>query len=47
MHEFAQATEALDSGRFAPQHLISDTVGLVALPTVFEALRKERRNVKF
>jgi len=33
MHEFAQAIETLDSGRFAPQHLISGTIGLASLPT--------------
>jgi 2-desacetyl-2-hydroxyethyl bacteriochlorophyllide A dehydrogenase len=46
MHEFAQAIEALDSGRFAPQHLISDTIGLELLPTVFEALRQRTTQCK-
>jgi threonine dehydrogenase-like Zn-dependent dehydrogenase len=46
MHEFAQAIETLDSGRFAPQHLISGTIGLVSLPTVFEALRQRTTECK-
>ena len=46
MHEFTQAIESLDSGRFAPQHLISDTIGLESLPTVFEALRQRTTQCK-
>jgi 2-desacetyl-2-hydroxyethyl bacteriochlorophyllide A dehydrogenase len=46
MHEFAQAIETLDGGRFSPQHLVSDTIGLVSVPTVFEALRQRTRQCK-
>jgi threonine dehydrogenase-like Zn-dependent dehydrogenase len=46
MHEFANAIDALDSGRFAPQNLISDLVGLKDMPTTFEALRKRTTQCK-
>jgi 2-desacetyl-2-hydroxyethyl bacteriochlorophyllide A dehydrogenase len=46
MHEFAQAIETLDGGRFAPQHLISGTISLASLPTVFEALRQRTTQCK-
>jgi len=39
MHEFAQAIEALDSGRCSPQGLVSDVVSLDAMPDMFETLR--------
>ncbi|CDZ58779.1 zinc-binding dehydrogenase [Neorhizobium galegae] len=46
MKEFATAINALDSGRYAPQNLISDTVSLADLPPVFEALRKRTSQCK-
>ncbi len=46
MHEFANAIDALDSGRFAPQHLISDLVSLIDMPDTFEALRKRTTQCK-
>lgn len=46
MHEFAAAIDALDSGRYAPQNLISETVSLNDLPHVFEALRKRTTQCK-
>lgn len=46
MHEFANAIDALDSGRFAPQHLISDLVSLTDMPDAFEALRKRTTQCK-
>ncbi len=46
MHEFANAIDALDSGRFAPQNLISDVVSLSDLPPAFEALRKRTTQCK-
>lgn len=46
MHEFATAIEALDSGRYAPQHLISDTVEIDNMPDAFEALRKRTTQCK-
>ncbi|SMX51154.1 zinc-dependent alcohol dehydrogenase [Actibacterium lipolyticum] len=46
MAEFEMAIEALDSGHYAPQHLISDTVGLSVMPQAFEALRKRTTQCK-
>lgn len=46
MHEFATAIDALDSGRYAPQNLISETVSLSAMPEAFEALRKRTTQCK-
>ncbi len=46
MHEFSNAIDALDSGRFAPQLLISDTVSLDTAPTAFEALRQRTTQCK-
>ncbi|QTK80542.1 Zn-dependent alcohol dehydrogenase [Agrobacterium tumefaciens] len=46
MHEFATAIDALDSGRFTPQNLISDVVGLGDMPMAFEALRKRTTQCK-
>jgi 2-desacetyl-2-hydroxyethyl bacteriochlorophyllide A dehydrogenase len=46
MNEFATAIEALDSGRYAPQNLISETVSLRNLPDTFEALRTRTTQCK-
>lgn len=46
MHEFASAIDALDSGRYGPQNLISDIVGLNSMPEAFEALRKRSTQCK-
>lgn len=46
MHEFANAIDALDSGRFAPQNLISEVVGLNAMPLAFESLRQRTTQCK-
>lgn len=46
MHEFAIAIDALDSGRYAPQHLISDTVDRNNMPVAFEALRQRTTQCK-
>jgi len=46
MHEFATAIDALDSGRYAPQNLISETVSLSTMPGAFEALRKRTTQCK-
>ncbi len=46
MHEFANSIEALDSGRFAPQHLVSDVVTLSAAPVAFEALKERTTQCK-
>lgn len=46
MPEFEMAIQALDSGSYAPQHLISDTVRLVDMPDAFEALRKRTTQCK-
>lgn len=46
MPEFEMAIEALDAGQYAPQHLISDTIGLSALPQAFEALRQRTTQCK-
>ncbi|CAN7554438.1 alcohol dehydrogenase catalytic domain-containing protein [Pararhizobium sp. LjRoot255] len=46
MHEFTTAIDALDSGRYAPQNLISETVSLGGLPDAFEALRKRTTQCK-
>ena len=46
MHEFANSIDALDSGRFAPQNLISDRVSLKDMPQAFEALRNRTSQCK-
>ncbi|PWE27629.1 Zn-dependent alcohol dehydrogenase [Pararhodobacter marinus] len=46
MHEFRTSIEALDTGRFAPQGLVSDVVGLDAAPAAFEALRQRTTQCK-
>jgi threonine dehydrogenase-like Zn-dependent dehydrogenase len=46
MAEFEMAIEALDSGKYAPQHLISDVVGLSSMPQTFEALRHRTTQCK-
>lgn len=46
MHEFATCIEALDSGRYAPQNLVSDTVSLDAAPLAFEALKQRTTQCK-
>lgn len=46
MHEFATAIDALDSGRHAPQHLVSDVVALAAAPIAFEALKQRTTQCK-
>lgn len=46
MHEFATAIDALDSGRYAPQNLISETVALSDMPAAFEALRRRTTQCK-
>jgi (R,R)-butanediol dehydrogenase/meso-butanediol dehydrogenase/diacetyl reductase len=46
MPEFELAIRALDAGTYAPQHLISDTVSLAAMPEAFEALRKRTTQCK-
>jgi threonine dehydrogenase-like Zn-dependent dehydrogenase len=46
MQEFGCAIDALDGGRFAPQALISETIGLGELPKVFEALRQRTTQCK-
>lgn len=46
MPEFELAIRALDAGTYAPQHLISDTVSLAAMPNAFEALRKRTTQCK-
>ena len=46
MHEFTTAIDALDSGRFAPQHLVSDVVSLMNTPVAFEALKQRTTQCK-
>lgn len=46
MHEFATAIDALDTGRYAPQHLVSDTVSLQQAPAAFEALKNRTTECK-
>jgi (R,R)-butanediol dehydrogenase/meso-butanediol dehydrogenase/diacetyl reductase len=46
MHEFAGAIDALEAGRFPPQALISDTLGLDAAPFAFEALHARTTQCK-
>lgn len=46
MHEFTTAIDALDAGRYAPQALVSDVVGLSAAPEAFEALRSRTTQCK-
>ncbi len=46
MHEFATAIDALDTGRYAPQNLVSDTVSLRQAPTAFEALKTRTTECK-
>jgi (R,R)-butanediol dehydrogenase/meso-butanediol dehydrogenase/diacetyl reductase len=46
MHEFANAIDALDTGRYAPQNLVSDTVSLQQAPKAFEDLRNRTTQCK-
>ena len=46
MNEFTHAIEALDGGRYSPQHLISDTIDLETLPVFFEWLRRRTTQCK-
>ena len=46
MHEFARAIGSLEAGQFPPQALISNTVGLDAVPQAFEALRRRTTQCK-
>jgi (R,R)-butanediol dehydrogenase/meso-butanediol dehydrogenase/diacetyl reductase len=46
MHEFQRAIDALEADRFPPQGLISDTIGLDAVPITFEALRRRTTQCK-
>jgi threonine dehydrogenase-like Zn-dependent dehydrogenase len=46
MPEFGAAIDALEGGRYAPQALISETIGLDALPAVFESLRQRTTQCK-
>jgi len=46
MPEFCTAIDALDSGRYAPQALLSETVSLDAMPQAFEALRQRSTQCK-
>ena len=46
MHEFANAIDALDTGRYAPQHLVSGTVSLQEAPAAFEALKNRTTECK-
>ncbi|HPE32672.1 MAG TPA: zinc-binding dehydrogenase, partial [Parvularculaceae bacterium] len=44
--EFEAALDALDAGAAEPRHLITDTIGLGAVPTVFESLKKRTHQCK-
>lgn len=46
MAEFAVAIDALGPGQFRPQALITDRIGLSAVPAVFEALRNRTTQCK-
>jgi threonine dehydrogenase-like Zn-dependent dehydrogenase len=46
MQEFGAAIDALESSRYAPQALVSETVSLAELPVAFEALRKRSTQCK-
>lgn len=46
MAEFAIAIDALGPGHFRPQALITDRIGLSAVPEVFEALRNRTTQCK-
>jgi 2-desacetyl-2-hydroxyethyl bacteriochlorophyllide A dehydrogenase len=46
MHEFTRAIDALNEEKYAPQHLISDTIALESVPTVFESLRTRTTQCK-
>lgn len=46
MHEFTTAIDALESGRFAPQALVSEVVTLETAPVAFEALKKRTTQCK-
>ena len=46
MAEFAAAIDALGSGRFRPQALITDRIGFDAVPDTFEALRRRTTQCK-
>jgi (R,R)-butanediol dehydrogenase/meso-butanediol dehydrogenase/diacetyl reductase len=46
MREFVRSIDALEKGQYSPQSLISETVGLEATPTMFEALRRRTTQCK-
>jgi 2-desacetyl-2-hydroxyethyl bacteriochlorophyllide A dehydrogenase len=46
MSEFVRAIDALEADRFPPQGLITDTIGLDAVPVAFEALRRRTTQCK-
>jgi threonine dehydrogenase-like Zn-dependent dehydrogenase len=46
MQEFGAAIDALESSRYAPQALVSETVSLAELPVAFEALRQRSTQCK-
>ncbi len=46
MREFARSIDALEKGQYSPQSLISETIGLDATPTIFEALRRRTTQCK-
>ena len=46
MAEFATALDALGPGRFRPQALVTDRVGMSAVPATFEALRRRTTQCK-
>ena len=46
MHEFARAIDALEADRFPPQALITDTIGMDAVPQAFEGLRRRTTQCK-
>lgn len=46
MHEFVSAIDALDSGQYSPQNLITETVSLDAMPDAFEKLRDRTTQCK-
>lgn len=45
-HEFGPALDALAPGRFAPQQIITDRIGLSPVPQVFEGLRRRTTQCK-
>jgi 2-desacetyl-2-hydroxyethyl bacteriochlorophyllide A dehydrogenase len=46
MSDFGRAIAALDAGHLEPRAMISETIGLDALPGMFEALRTDRSRCK-